>query len=115
MMLTKIMVVIGKNSFKFGRLITMSPGSRPMGSLPSQGHSKPTITKTTPTVIRIFCMTGQLRTQTEDLQSYPPPLGQISEQSHTKYIIHVVLKVHRFLKLEIVLRRCFFESMHIEG
>ena len=50
-------VVIGKYIFRFGRSMTISPGSRPMGNFPSQGQKRPTARNTTPKRINDFCMT----------------------------------------------------------
>ena len=50
-------VVIGKYIFKLGLSMTISPGRRPMGNLPSHGQKRPTATNTTPKRINDFCMT----------------------------------------------------------
>ena len=50
-------VVIGKYIFRLGLSMTISPGRRPMGNLPSHGQKRPTATNTTPKRINDFCMT----------------------------------------------------------
>jgi hypothetical protein len=57
MILMIIMVVIGKYIFRLGLSIIISPGRRPMGSLPSHGHRSPTARNIAPRAINIFCMT----------------------------------------------------------
>jgi hypothetical protein len=50
------MVVMGMYIFRFGLSITISPGSRPMGTLPSHGHRSPTARNIAPSMISVFCM-----------------------------------------------------------
>jgi hypothetical protein len=56
MMLTIIIVVMGRKIFKCGLLMMISPGRRPNGNLTNQGHSRPIMMIIAPIVIRIFCM-----------------------------------------------------------
>jgi hypothetical protein len=56
MMLIMIMVVIGMYIFRFGRSITISPGSRPMGNFPSHGQRSPAARNITPSMINVFCI-----------------------------------------------------------
>lgn len=55
---TIIMVVMGMYIFRLGRSIIISPGRRPMGSLPSQGQKSPTARNITPKPISTFCITN---------------------------------------------------------
>jgi hypothetical protein len=55
-MLMIIIVVMGKNIFTLGLLIIISPGSRPMGTLPSHGHKTPIRISIAPMMIKDFCI-----------------------------------------------------------
>jgi hypothetical protein len=56
MMLIMIMVVTGMYILRFGRSITISPGSRPMGNFPSHGQRSPAARNITPSMINVFCI-----------------------------------------------------------
>ena len=56
MILIMIIVVIGMYIFRFGRSITISPGSRPMGNFPSHGQRSPAARNITPSMINVFCI-----------------------------------------------------------
>jgi hypothetical protein len=58
-MLARIMLVIGKYSFRFGRSITRSPGSRPNGSWLIQGHKRPVTRTAMPMTISARCTTAE--------------------------------------------------------
>jgi hypothetical protein len=51
-----IIVVMGKYIFRLGLSMTISPGKRPMGNLPSHGQRSPTARNITPNIINVFCM-----------------------------------------------------------
>ncbi len=55
--LIKIMDVIGKNIFKSGFEMMISPGSRPNGMCFNQGQRSPAMRMINPIVIKVFCMT----------------------------------------------------------
>ena len=54
--LTRIMVVIGTYSLNEGRSTMMSPGSRPRGNFPSQGHANPMTTNVSPRTTSARCI-----------------------------------------------------------
>src|SRR3989442_564356 len=54
-------VISGKWKLKPSRSIEMSPGSRPHGSLASQGHRRPTATSSSPNTTSKRCMRGLYR------------------------------------------------------
>src|SRR5690606_12721331 len=64
--LTRIMVVMGMNILKPGRSMTISPGNRPSGSLPSQGQSSPRATIMMPMIIRVFCIGSSVSLASND-------------------------------------------------
>ena len=67
MMLIRIIVVIGTYTLSPGLLMMISPGSRPIGSLPSQGHRIPMMINRTPAMITAFCIDN-----TNDRKRYDP-------------------------------------------
>ena len=67
MMLIMIIVVIGTYTLSPGLLMMISPGSRPIGSLPNQGHRIPMMINRTPAMITAFCICF-----TSDRERYDP-------------------------------------------
>jgi hypothetical protein len=56
MILVIIMEVMGKYILKLGLLITISPGSLPIGNFPSHGQNSPTARNITPSMTSVFCI-----------------------------------------------------------
>jgi hypothetical protein len=54
--LMMIMVVSGKKNVNPGRLMTMSPGSRPSGSFETHGQARPTTAMSKPRTMRERCI-----------------------------------------------------------
>ncbi len=69
MMLIRIIVVIGTYTLSPGLLMMISPGSRPIGSLPSQGHRIPMMINRTPAMITAFCIDDTSNRKRYDPQS----------------------------------------------
>lgn len=74
MILIIIMEVMGKYILKLGLLITISPGSLPIGNFPSHGQNSPTARNITPSMISVFCIVVVLPLKKK------LPLGQFLQQ-----------------------------------